>query len=237
MKGYMVSSISAVIVAGGKGERMRTNIRKQYLVLGNLPVLSHTLAVFDLCPVIHRIYLVVPEPDRDFCAKEVVAPIEPQTPVHLVSGGAFRQASVYHGLCAIPDTDGVAVIHDGVRPFVSGGQIETVARSALKYGACIFGIPAVDTLKQVDADNYIARTVARQTIRLAQTPQAFQYSIIKKAHDLAMSDGVIGTDDASLVERLGIRVLVIPGSPRNIKITTPDDLLMAQAIYDAGIRE
>jgi len=227
----MASSISAVIVAGGKGERMQSSIRKQYLVLGKLPVLSHTIAAFDSSPLIQAIFLVVPETDLDFCVSEVLAPINPRKRVCLVPGGKHRQASVYNGLCAINDTDGIVVIHDGVRPFISGRQIEAVVHCTEKDGACIIGIPAADTLKKIDEDGCIAHTVARQSIWLAQTPQAFQYHLIKKAHDLALSEGVIGTDDASLLERLGIRVRMIPGSPNNIKITTPEDLLMAQAIF------
>ncbi|MDO9264577.1 MAG: 2-C-methyl-D-erythritol 4-phosphate cytidylyltransferase [Desulfosalsimonadaceae bacterium] len=227
----MAFSTSAVIVAGGNGIRMQADIRKQYLALGKLPILCHTLAAFVASPLVHHIYLVVPETDFKFCEKEVIAPIGGHhPPVHLVAGGGNRQESVYHGLSAVSDIDGIVVIHDGVRPFVTILEIEACLRGAENYGACILGIPAVDTLKKVDEDGHIIQTVARQHIWRAQTPQAFQYQLIKKAHDLAISKGVIGTDDASLVERLGFRVRMIPGSPCNIKITTPEDLMMAQGI-------
>ncbi|MFZ2631229.1 MAG: 2-C-methyl-D-erythritol 4-phosphate cytidylyltransferase [Desulfosalsimonadaceae bacterium] len=225
------TSTSAVIVAGGNGIRMQADIRKQYLVLGKLPILCHTLAAFVASPLIHHIYLVVPESDFAFCEKEVIAPIGDHHPsVYLVPGGKNRQESVYHGLSAVSGIDGIVVIHDGVRPFVTPLEIEACLRGAENYGACILGIPAVDTLKKVDEDGHIIQTVARQHIWRAQTPQAFQYQLIKKAHDLAISKGITGTDDASLVERLGFRVRMIPGSPCNIKITTPEDLMMAQGI-------
>lgn len=228
----MAPSTSAVIVAGGSGTRMQADIRKQYLVLGQKPVLCHTLAAFFSSPLINHIYLVVPEIDFKFCEKEVLGAIPGcLPPVHLVAGGKSRQESVYHGLSAVCDVDGIVVIHDGVRPFVTPIEIEACLRGAENYGACILGIPAVDTLKKVDDDGHIIQTVARQHIWRAQTPQAFQYHLIKKAHDLAISKGITGTDDASLVERLGCRVRMIPGSPCNIKITTPEDMMMAFGIF------
>lgn len=232
----MIPSVSAVIVAGGKGERMQAAIRKQYLVLGERPILAHTLAVFDASPAIHRIYLVIPETDMEFCTREVVAPIHPRKPIRLVAGGLRRQDSVYQGLCAVSDPDHIVVIHDGVRPFVSEDQIATIVRVAQQDGACICAIPAVDTLKQVDEEGRIIRTVERQNIRMAQTPQAFQYSLIKQAHDRALADEVVGTDDSFLLERLGYPVRVIGGSPFNIKITTPEDLLLARAFVSVMAR-
>jgi len=230
----MASSTSAVIVAGGNGIRMQADIRKQYLILGKLPILCHTLAAFVASPLIHHIYLVVPETDFKFCEKEVIAATPGHQAIHLVAGGENRQASVYHGLSAVTDVDGIVVIHDGVRPFVTPLEIEACLKWAENDGACILGIPVVDTLKKVDEDGHIIQTVARQHIWRAQTPQAFQYHLIKKAHDLAISKGITGTDDASLVERMGFRVRMIPGSPCNIKITTPEDLMMAQGILHGG---
>jgi 2-C-methyl-D-erythritol 4-phosphate cytidylyltransferase len=228
---FMALSTSAVIVAGGNGTRMQADIRKQYLVLGKSPVLCHTLAVFAASPLIAHIYFVVPESDFTLCEEEVIAATPGHLPpVHLVAGGGTRQESVYHGLCAVSDVDGIVVIHDGVRPFVTPMEINACVKWAENEGACILGVPAVDTLKKVDEDGHIIHTVARQHIWRAQTPQAFQYHLIKKAHDLAISKGITGTDDASLVERMGFRVRMIPGSPCNIKITTPEDMMMALGI-------
>ena len=153
--------------------------------------------------------------------------------IRLVPGGAERQDSVFNGLQAAGDGPGVVVIHDGVRPFVSARQIAACAENALKYGACILGIPAQDTLKRTDAHGDIRETVKRDWLWLAQTPQAFRIDLIKSAHEAARSNGVSGTDDAFLVEQIGIPVKMIKGSPLNIKITTEDDLLLAEAILNS----
>ena len=225
-----MASISAVIVAGGKGLRMRTDIRKQYLMLDGLPVLTRTLLAFTEISGIDTIYLVVPEDDFDFCAQTIIPPVQNRLLVELVPGGEKRQASVYNGLSAITQTDGIVVIHDGVRPFVPVGRTEEAIRFAEKDGACILGIPAVDTLKHVDPDGYILNTMQRTGVWQAQTPQAFQLRLIKKAHDYALSTGYAGTDEASLVENFGHRVRLVFGSPDNIKITRPEDLVIAAGI-------
>jgi len=227
-----MASISAVIVAGGKGERMRTRIRKQYLMLDGLPVLTRTLLAFSEIPLIDTIYLVVPEDDFDFCSQTIISSVQDRLPVELVVGGEKRQASVYHGLSAIPEADGIVVIHDGVRPFVPVARTEAAIRFAEREGACILGIPAVDTLKHVDPDGYITNTMQRTGVWQAQTPQVFQLSLIRKAHDYALSSGYAGTDEASLVENLGHRVRMITGSPDNIKITRPEDLVIAAGILN-----
>ncbi len=224
-------SACAVIVAGGKGERMNSDIRKQYLLLGNLPILSHTLLAFDSCPLVNRIYLVVPEIDFEFCRNHILAPIHLTSEIELVSGGKERQDSVYNGLKAITDKNDIVVIHDGVRPFVTPKLIEDCINGAAKDGGCILGVPAVDTLKNVGKDGCILNTMQRRDAWLAQTPQAFQYSLIKEAHDHAMAEGLRGTDDASLVEYLEKSVRMIPGSPYNIKITNQEDMVIARAIF------
>ena len=226
-----MTSACAVIVAGGKGERMNSDIRKQYLMLANLPILCHTILVFDSCPLVNRIYLVIPEIDFDFCRKHILEPIHLSSKVHLVSGGKERQDSVYNGLTAIADMDDIVIIHDGVRPFVTPKLIEACIHGAEKDGGCMLGVPAVDTLKSVDKDGYISNTIQRRDAWLAQTPQAFQYSLIKEAHDHALAEGFRGTDDASLVEFLGRCVRVIPGTPYNIKITNQEDMVIARAIF------
>jgi 2-C-methyl-D-erythritol 4-phosphate cytidylyltransferase len=227
--------VSAIIVAGGKGIRMNGSLRKQYLLLGDRPLLSHTLAIFDACRLIDKIFLVIPEQDFDFCRKNIILPVAPQKRVELVSGGAERQDSVNNGLLAVGDAaagyrDCIAVIHDGVRPFVRPDQIAACIEGARQFGACILGIPVFDTLKQVNDAGFINETIKRDTVWLAQTPQAFQYSLIRNAHENARQKGYWGTDDASLVEYLGKNVKVIAGDRCNIKITTREDLLLARAI-------
>jgi len=223
---------AAIIVAAGKGIRMRGPVRKQYLPLAGLPVLSRTLTVFDACDRIDCIYLVVPEEDFDFCREKILGPLKVTTEIRLVCGGARRQDSVYEGLQAADRGYDIVVIHDGVRPFVKVAQLMDCIDGAMEFGACILGVQACDTLKQVDASGKIVQTVARENIWMAQTPQAFRYDLIKKAHASARLAGVAATDDASLVERLGHAVKMISGSRSNIKITSIEDLELAQSLID-----
>ena len=224
--------VSAVIVAAGKGLRMDKDVPKQYLSLEGRPILGHTLLVFDTCDRIDEIFVVIPAEDFDFCGKNVISPLHLQKRIRLVSGGDRRQDSVYNGLKALNKKTDLVVIHDGVRPFVKSDELEACIDGAIKFGACILGIPASDTLKRVDAAGIIGETLTRDNIWLVQTPQAFKYDLILKAHKAARRDGVGGTDDAFLAERLGIEVRIITGNKNNIKITTREDLAVAQAIFD-----
>ncbi len=225
---------AGIIVAAGSGVRMGADARKQYLSVGGMPILAHTLMAFGKCHAIDAVYLVAPEQDFDFCRKEIIAPLNLVKEPLLVSGGTVRQESVYNGILAAGDDAEIAVIHDGVRPFISPDSIEECINAAKRGGACILGVPAFDTLKQTDSQGRITGTIDRSTIWLAQTPQAFQYNLIKEAHEKAVEEGFIGTDDASLVERLGKPVQIIHGSRNNIKITTPEDLPLAEAIFQAN---
>lgn len=226
---------TALIVAAGEGVRMGASVRKQYLELEGMPILAHTLRVFDSSPDIHQICLVVPDGDIAFCRQFVLPAVVPQTPLTIVSGGAARQDSVWNGLMAVTDSSGVVAIHDGVRPFVTAEQLAACIRTASLHGACILGIPATDTLKTVSADGYIGGTLDRQSIWLAQTPQVFRYELIRKAHERSRKEGITGTDDAELLEKaLGARIKIISGSKNNIKITTPEDLLLAGLLLKAN---
>jgi len=227
--------VSAIIVAAGKGVRMNDAVRKQYLSLAGHPIVSHSLITFDECQQIADIFLVVPQKDINYCQKNILAPLKLQKKVHLVPGGTHRQASVYNGLIEIDQKTTTVVIHDGVRPFVSSENLTSCILGAKDFGACILAIPASDTLKHVERSGVIKKTLPRDTVWLAQTPQAFQYSLIMKAHETARHDGFIGTDDALLVERMGKDVKVIRGGKDNIKITTREDLTVAQAVLDAGL--
>jgi 2-C-methyl-D-erythritol 4-phosphate cytidylyltransferase len=222
--------VVAIIVAAGQGLRMQNPLRKQYLPLADLPLLAHTVAIIDDCDLIDLISLVIPPEDMDFCRNNIIAPLKPTHPVELIAGGSRRQESVYNGLHKIAPGCDVVVIHDGVRPFVDPNQFAACINGARDFGACILGIPAYDTLKQVDKLENIVDTIARNAIWLAQTPQAFRYDLIKQAHDQARIDGYVGTDDASLVERVGGTVKIIRGSRNNLKITTEEDLKIARAL-------
>jgi len=229
--------VHAIIVAAGKGMRMNKSVRKQYIVLDGVPILKHTLTLFDRCRMVYQIILVAPKEDFDFCRNEILMPAKFQKTVKLVAGGAERQDSVYNGLQLVEPDDGIVVIHDGVRPFVRQEQLIACIKGATEFGACIIGIPAFDTVKQVNAKNEIVQTHKRESLWLAQTPQAFRTTLIIKAHQTAKQERFIGTDDASLVERLGHTVKIIPGSRSNIKITGQEDLELAKAILQGKLPE
>ena len=220
--------IDALIVAAGKGLRMKTQQRKQYLLLDGQPILSHSLQAFDLCNDIGRIFVALPATEIDFRRKKIIAPTGLSKEVIMVAGGARRQDSVLNGLHAIPDSDGIVLIHDGVRPLVSQTLIRSCIDGARNWGACIPAIEAFDTLKRVNSAGCIENTVARKGIQLAQTPQAFRLALIRQAHETALLKGWTATDDASLVERMGAAVHITKGSRYNIKITEPDDLVLAE---------
>ena len=222
--------ICAVIVAGGSGSRMKAAVKKQYLSLGGLPIVAHTLMAFDRHPDLERIILVVPENDLERCRVDVLAPLSLTHDVQLVAGGSRRQDSVLNGLSAMDAAEGTVMIHDGVRPFVRLSLMNACLAGVKDTGGCIPAIPATDTLKQVDASGVIVGTLNRQQIRLAQTPQTFSLGLIRCAHRLAAGRGFSATDDASIAEFAGERVTVVAGDPDNIKITTPADLWIARGI-------
>lgn len=227
--------VSAIIVSAGKGVRMNDTFRKQYMDLSGLPLVAHSVIAFDECRPIEEIFLVVPKEDMDYCQKRILFPLGLKKKVHLIPGGDQRQDSVYKGLQAIDKHTDTVVIHDGVRPFVRADDLLACIQGSKDFGACILGIPSSDTLKRVDKSEIIRETLTRDRIWQAQTPQAFQYDLILKAHEAARRDGYVGTDDASLLERLGLDVKIISGSRLNIKITLKEDLAVARALLDAGL--
>lgn len=234
--------ISAIIPAAGQGRRMNSKKAKQYLCLAGKPVLSHTLLTFVDHQNIDKIILVIPAGDFDYCQQQILAPFDLQTKITLIPGGKTRQDSVYNGIMALDSKTELVVIHDGVRPLIRNKEISLCIKQAAKTGACILGIPAFDTVKKItriydniQTDNQageIQKTLVRDQIWLAQTPQVFARELIKKAHQLARQENFEGTDDAALVERMGFKVKIIAGHRLNIKITSPEDLALAKAVYD-----
>jgi 2-C-methyl-D-erythritol 4-phosphate cytidylyltransferase len=227
--------VSAIIAAAGKGIRMKGPTRKQYLELSGQPVLSYPLIAFDDCALIEEIFLVIPKEDINDCRKNIISLLDLRKRVHLVSGGVHRQDSVFNGLLSVSKNTDIIVIHDGARPFIRSEDLTACILCAKDVGACILGTPASDTLKRVEKSQIIKETLDRENIWLTQTPQAFKYDLILKAHEAAKRDGVIGTDDASLVERLGKDVKIINGTKYNIKITVKEDFAVANALIDAGL--
>ena len=240
--------VSVIIPAAGLGTRMATAAAaktakpkksapsKQFTDLGGTPILIHTLRRFAKSPEINEIVVALRKseiaPFRARLEKEAPEILAKKTV--LLEGGESRQQSVGNGLVAVSTSahdDDIVLVHDAVRPFVTEEMIHEVIAAASKYGAAIAGVPAVDTVKQVErtAEGALIRaTIPRERIVMAQTPQGFRFSVLKKAFDEAAADGFVGTDEASLVERSGHDVAVVMGSPRNIKITTPADLELAE---------
>ncbi|WP_093884743.1 2-C-methyl-D-erythritol 4-phosphate cytidylyltransferase [Syntrophus gentianae] len=234
----MKPKVIAIIPAGGSGRRMQSPNPKQYLFMNGKPVLVHTLLRLQKSSLIDEILLVVPEGDLFFVRESIAKPYRLTKIQNIIAGGKERQDSVRNGLAEIGDQCDVVVVHDGVRPFVTEEMLSRVIGAALQFGAAVAGVPVTDTVKEVPGDGYISRTLNRETLWLAQTPQAFQRRILQKAYRKAAEDDFHGTDDASLVEHLGTPVKMIRGDYRNIKITTPDDLVLAEAFLreDEGER-
>jgi 2-C-methyl-D-erythritol 4-phosphate cytidylyltransferase len=222
-----------IVVAGGQGVRMNAPVRKQYLPLAGGMVLTHTIQRFDRCPQIRQIVVVVPETDLDFCRRELIDPVHWKTTLILTAGGPTRQISVRNGLRMLPPTDGVVLVHDGVRPLVPAGLIAACIQEAERSGACVPAVPADDTLKRVDAEGWVRSGVDRENLWRIQTPQGFRLELLRRAHEAADRQRIQGTDDGSLVERLGHPVRVIPGSKRNFKLTTTEDVEIAEALLRA----
>ena len=220
----------AIIVSAGKGVRMNRSTPKQYLLLQGRPVLCHTILAFDSCPEVDKIILVVPENDIQYCREQLLSDLHLNTPVNVLAGGKRRQDSVFNGILSIDDRGGIVVIHDGVRPLVRPDLISRCIHKAKTSGACILGVPLKDTLKAVDGNSLIQRTIPREGLWLAQTPQAFHYQLIRDAHEAAAKQGIEATDDAALLEWMGLPVSILGSTADNLKITTNEDMVLADII-------
>jgi 2-C-methyl-D-erythritol 4-phosphate cytidylyltransferase len=224
--------VVAVIAAAGLGRRMQEKIPKTYLRLGGKPILVHTLRVFEAVPEVHEVMAVVHPDDLEFCQEEVVEAYTFKKLLRLVPGGKERQDSVYNALKVLEKEVGeleLILVHDGVRPFVTPEQVSQVILAARRHGGAVLGVPCQDTLKRVNDKGEVIATVERRDLWQIQTPQAFQAALLTRAYREAMIRGFYATDEAGLVEALGYPVVVVPGSPLNLKITTPDDLKLAEA--------
>ncbi|MCF8049807.1 MAG: 2-C-methyl-D-erythritol 4-phosphate cytidylyltransferase [Desulfobacterales bacterium] len=212
---------------------MGSDVPKQHLSLAGRPVLAHTISAFGACRDIDRIVVVAARQDFSFCQDTVFPAADCSKPLILTEGGVHRADSVFNGIEAAGAGTGIVVIHDGVRPLVHRDQIGMVIAGARENGACILACPIFDTLKRVSDDGQVMQTVNRTGLWTAQTPQAFRYELIRKAHLSAQKSGAAVTDDAQLLERLDLPVRVVSGDGFNLKITTPQDLKMAEALLGA----
>jgi 2-C-methyl-D-erythritol 4-phosphate cytidylyltransferase len=226
---------AAIIAAGGRGKRMGNAIPKQFLMLGDEPVLLRTLAPFLRCARIDEILIAVPEASLAE-TERLVASAARLKPVRVIPGGEERQESVYGSISALGQGCDVVVIHDSVRPFVTESLIGDCIAGAERYGAVTVVRPVKETVKSVEGDR-VTGTLDRSKLRITQTPQAFRADIILRAHERARNDGFLGTDDCMLVERLGYPVHIIEGGDENIKITTPLDLEIARLIHSHTLGE
>jgi len=226
------SLVSALIVAGGKGERLGGAVRKQYLTLCGRSILSHTVGIFARLDEVGEIVIAAPADDvayirDDLLVREFGAGVG--KPLCVTPGGATRQESVRAGLAAADPRSEMVLVHDAVRPFVQPAHIQHVLERARQHGAAILATPVKDTLKRCEARS-ITDTVPREGLYAAQTPQAFNTAKLREAHDTAARRGLTATDDAALFEALGCAVEIVDGSGLNIKITTAEDLRLADAI-------
>ena len=221
--------VVAIIPAAGEGRRMGGAVEKQFICLRGIPILAHTLKIFDQSPLVDGVVLVVAGRQRKSLEEMILGPYPCRKLIEVVRGGRERQESVSRGLDAVPTECEYVVIHDGVRPLVTSELLTSVLKAAQSHDAALAAIPARDTVKHAE-DGQVKATLERDTIWLAQTPQAFQASLLRRAYGEVERARIIATDDAALVERLGVEVQVVQGSPENIKVTTPSDLVIAEAL-------
>jgi 2-C-methyl-D-erythritol 4-phosphate cytidylyltransferase len=220
-------NVSAIVVAAGKGSRMNTGVSKQFLPLVNKPILVHTLQCFEHSKDVDEVVLVCGSEDILKCRK-LINTYSLSKVKQIVAGGEERQDSVYQGLQAA--TGEWVLVHDGVRPFLSSNLIDRLIIEVREKEAVVLGVPVKDTIKVVDDNGLILSTPPRKSLWAIQTPQAFRLSSLRKAYEYAHLRQFRGTDDASLMEHMGLLVHVIHGDYENIKITTPEDLRIAEAL-------
>ena len=224
-----MAKYTAIVLSAGKGSRMGSSVHKQYLLLCGRPVIYYTLKAFEESPV-DEIVLVTGEGEEEYCRKEIVEKYKLHKVTKIVKGGKERYHSVFQGLSACEHTDYV-LIHDGARPFIGQEVIRHIMDEVQKKHACIAAVPVKDTIKKVDENGKVEDTPPRKSLYTVQTPQAFSYSLIYDSYQKMIADGREDvTDDAMVVEQeTGTKILLVEGSYQNIKITTPEDLAIAEA--------
>ncbi|MBH1942416.1 2-C-methyl-D-erythritol 4-phosphate cytidylyltransferase [Mobilitalea sibirica] len=225
--------VTAIVLAAGQGKRMETSVAKQFLTLDNKPVIYYSLKAFEESSV-DEIILVTGREQIDYCMEHILKPYQINKVSRVIEGGKERYESVYHVLKDIKQTDYV-LIHDGARPFIATNLIEMLIEKVKEFKACILGTPVKETIKQVNEDDYITATPDRNTLWAAQTPQVFSYEAIKKAYDLFYADEEMNkkaiTDDAMVYEKyMKLPVKMVMGSYHNLKLTTPEDLIIAETL-------
>ncbi len=228
---YKGHHISVIIAAAGMSNRMGSKINKQFIWIDGKPILAHTIEKFEKCRYIDEIIIVSKEEEIEYCRKEIVKRYRFKKVSNIIRGGKERQDSVYNGILALNEKTDIVLTHDGARPFVEIKNIEDGIKGVLDFGACVIGVPVTDTIKVVNPDNTVDDTPNRSALWAAQTPQCFFKSILIKGYDNAIKKRYSGTDDSSIVEMAGYKVEMIMGSYKNIKITTPEDIIIAESLF------
>lgn len=229
----MENNICAIVLAAGQGKRMKSSIQKQYILLKEKPILYYSLKAFEDIKEIERIILVVGKGEVSYCRKEIIDKYGLQKVADVIEGGKERYHSVYEGLKLLEKHCDYVLIHDGARPFITESIILNTIENVKKYKACAVGMPVKDTIKIVDEENFCVHTPERAKVWAVQTPQAFEYNIIKSAYDILMQKEIMVTDDAMVIEQfMNISVKLIEGTYENIKITTQEDLKVAETIAE-----
>jgi len=230
--------IYAVIPAAGQGKRLGGDVKKQFLTLCDLPVAVHTLTAFQNAPLIDEIVCIAPKEDLSYFER-LISDHALTKVTKLLPGGERRQDSVWAGLCYLErkgQRDDLVAVHDGVRPLVTAHLIERVIEAAKEEGGAVAALPVADSLKQVSSAKMILRSLPRENVWAMQTPQVFRLEILIEAYRNASQNGLEGTDEAMLVERIGFPIRCVEGSIENIKITTLPDLRMAETLLRARDR-
>lgn len=231
---FMERKNTAIVLAAGQGKRMNSKVQKQFLELGGKPLLYYSLKCFQDSGMIRDIILVTGAESVPFCKEEIVEKYGLTKVTKVIPGGKERYDSVYEGLLSCENSDFV-LIHDGARPFITEEIIRRGIQGVEKTGACVIGMPSKDTVKIADTQGYVAETPDRSTVWTIQTPQIFEYRLIREAHEkIRCRDMSAITDDAMVVEQeTGVKVALVEGSYKNIKITTPEDLDIAEIFLKA----
>ena len=229
----LIMKTIAIVPAAGTGERMGNTRKKPYLLLNKRPLLYYTLTALVRTPSVAQIMVAVSPGDERFCEEEVVEKYGFKKGIQIIAGGSSRQESVSHLLKRVPDDAHLVLIHDGARPLITPELLEQAIAETRKWQATVLAVPVKDTIKSANDDLQIEKTISREHLWAIQTPQTFERSIIQTAHQKASQEGFTGTDDAALVERTGVPVKIVMGSYDNIKITTPEDLIVAAALLQS----
>ncbi|MDD3519730.1 MAG: 2-C-methyl-D-erythritol 4-phosphate cytidylyltransferase [Actinomycetota bacterium] len=226
-----------IITAAGKGTRLRADINKQFIKLCGKPILAHTVNVFQKSKLVDEIFILVPAEYIEYTKKNIINKFGFDKVTRLIIGGETRQETVSNALKFIPDKCEMISVHDGVRPLIYSADVDLLFKKLLQFNkedknvkGVILAAPAYETIKQIDFSDGCIKTIPRETVYHAQTPQTFFKDVLIEAYDYAEKDNTPATDDAMLVEKLGYKVKIIKGNHENIKITTPIDLFLAELI-------